>query len=233
MISISTPHELVNTITISSIDKHLYIYNPERANKRFTPASTFKILNTLIALEEKAILDLNEVIKWDGYSHKYPSWNCDQTLETAFKGSCVWFYQALAKRVGKEKYREYFKQISYGQLSEQFDETNFWLNNSLKISALEQIDFLRQVYQRTLPFSPTHYDILNKIMLVEQTAKYTLYGKTGWGPQTNTDVGWFVGYIESTAGAHFFATNLTITDAKDLPIRRDITMNALRIKGII
>jgi beta-lactamase class D len=92
------------TFIIDSLDsKETYVYNEARSEERFSPASTFKILNTLIALEEGAIKNEKEVIKWDGKDRGLDAWNKDQTLETAFPISCVWFYQELARRIGIEK----------------------------------------------------------------------------------------------------------------------------------
>ena len=55
-------------------------YNPERCAERFIPASTFKIMNSLIGLETGVIPDENYVIKWDGTHYDVPSWNHDNTL---------------------------------------------------------------------------------------------------------------------------------------------------------
>jgi beta-lactamase class D len=110
-------------------------------------------MNTLIAIEEKIISEKDEVLKWDGHIYEIPDWNHDQTLESAFKVSCVWYFQELARRVGAEKYRSYLRKSAYGELREPFDETSFWLDGSLQISAIEQINFLKKVYLRTLPFS--------------------------------------------------------------------------------
>ena len=106
---------LRGTIVIQSFDgAKTYICNDERANTRFVPASTFKIPNTLIALEEGAVSDEKEIIKWDGDDKGLPVWNKDQSIETAFPSSCIWFYQELAKRVGKDKYRSYLGKTKYG-----------------------------------------------------------------------------------------------------------------------
>jgi beta-lactamase class D len=94
------------TIILSSLDNmENYIYNETRSNERFSPASTFKIPNTIISLEEGVIQDEKEIIKWNGIDQGLEIWNKDQTLETAFPFSCVWFYQELAKRIGNEKYK--------------------------------------------------------------------------------------------------------------------------------
>ncbi len=108
-------HSLKGTILISSLDgKTEYLYNKERAGKKFLPASTFKIPNTLIALDEDAIADEKEIIKWDGKDRGWASWNKDHSLETAFPISCVWFYQELAKRIGNIKYLSHLDRLNYG-----------------------------------------------------------------------------------------------------------------------
>ncbi len=77
------------TIVISSLNSgKTFIHNGHRANLRFSPASTFKILNTLIALDEKVIAGENDVLKWDGHVYNLPDWNRNQTLASAFKVSC-------------------------------------------------------------------------------------------------------------------------------------------------
>ena len=80
--------------------KYQYNVNDKEA---FIPASTFKIPNTLIILEEGLIKDQSELIKWDGKEREYASWNKDQTLKSAFHYSCVWCYQRYAREVGDEK----------------------------------------------------------------------------------------------------------------------------------
>lgn len=222
------------TMVISSLHSgQTFIHNESRANQRFTVASTFKILNTLIALEEKAISGKDEVLKWDGHRYDLPAWNRDQTLESAFKVSCVWCYQQLARRVGTEKYRNYLHQVAYGELREPFEETTFWLDGSLTISAIEQVEFLKKVYQRILPFSTSSYETLQQIMLVEKTPTFTIRAKTGWATRPTPQVGWYVGYVENSNDVWFFATNLEIHNEKDLPMRQKLIRDALQKKGVI
>ena len=222
------------TIVISSLHNgKTFIHNDPRAKQRFSTASTFKILNTLISLEEKAISGKDDVIKWDGHIYDFPDWNRDQTLESAFKVSCVWCFQELARRVGAEKYRNYLRKSVYGELREPFDETTFWLDGSLQISAIEQVNFLKNVHLRTLPFSASSYETLRQIMLVEQTPAFTLWAKTGWATRVKPPVGWYVGHVETPKNVWFFATNIEVRDEKDLPLRQKLTRKALQAKGII
>jgi beta-lactamase class D len=222
------------TIIISSLDgQHMFTHNDVRANQNFTVASTFKIMNTLISLEEKAISSKDDVFEWDGHIYDLPDWNHDQTLESAFKVSCVWCYQTLARRVGKEKYQYYLGKSAYGTLSMPYELTSFWLDGALKISATDQVAFLKKVYLRTLPFSTSSYDTLKKIMVVEQSPAYTLRAKTGWATRVQPQIGWYVGYVETSKNVWFFATNIEIQSEKDLPLRIKLTKAALQIKGII
>ena len=133
------------TIVISSLDGATeFVHNRERSETRFTPASTFKIPNTLIALEAGAIEDENEIIAWDGQEKGSPLWNKDQSLSTAFPLTCVWFYQKLAERVGDRRYREYLSLFGYGNEKTGPDVTTFWLDGDLEISVREQIRFLNR-----------------------------------------------------------------------------------------
>ena len=222
------------TIVISALHSgHTFIHNDTRANQRFTTASTFKILNTLIALEEKAISGKDDVFTWDGHIYAIADWNRDQTLASAFKVSCVWCFQELARRTGADKYRSYLRRSAYGQLHEPFQETTFWLDGSLVISAIEQVDFLKKVYQRTPPFSRSSYETLRQIMRVEQAPAFTMFAKTGLAGKSKPQIGWYVGYVETAKDVWFFATNIGIRDEKDLPLRLKPTREALQTKGII
>lgn len=222
------------TIVISSLHSgKTFIHNDTRAKQRLSTASTFKILNTLISLEEKAITGKDDVLKWDGHVYSFPDWNRDQTLDSAFKASCVWCYQELANRIGVENYRTYLRKSAYGELREPFDVTTFWLDDSLKISAFEQVEFLKKVYLRTLPFSESSYETLSQIMLVEQTPDFALWAKTGWATRVKPQVGWYVGYVKTPQDVWFFATNIEVRDEKDLPLRQQLTQEALQAKEII
>ena len=217
------------TLVISSLDgTKTYIHNDEQANKRVLPASTFKIPNTLIALEEGAVADGKEIIKWDGQDKGMPAWNKDQSIETAFPASCVWFYQKLAKRVGKDKYEFYLKRMKYGNEQTGQDVTTFWLKGDLNISPVEQVAFLKKMYAREYSFKPSSYELLRKIMIIEQTPDFTIRAKTGWAAIPR--VGWIVGYVESIDRVWFFATNLEIEKPEDLHLRQKVTIEVLKLK---
>ena len=200
---------LFGTIVISSRDgRKTYTHNDERARTRFVPASTFKIPNTLIALEEAAVANEKTIIKWDGKDKGLPAWNKDQSIETAFPSSCVWFYQELAKRIGWDKYVSYLGKLKYGNEQVGPELTTFWLEGDLKISATEQIAFLKRLWAESFPCRQSSYELLRKLMVVEQTPSYTIRAKTGWAPKSIPQIGWYIGYVESGEKVWFFATNI-------------------------
>lgn len=221
-------------LVISSLRSgQTFIHDGSRAARLFPAASTFKILNTLIGVEEGVVSGKDHVFTWDGTIRAIPDWNRDQTLESAFRVSCVWCFQEIARAVGAERYRRYLTQSTYGHLQEPFLETTFWIDGSLTISAIEQVEFLKRLYRRSLPFSARSYETLAQIMLMEQTPSFRLSAKTGLGGKEGPQIGWYVGYVETSEDVWFFATNMDIGDKSQLPLRHQITREALQAKGII
>ena len=219
-------------VAVSIGGETVYVHNAPRSIVRFSPASTFKIPNTLIALESHIVESKSSVFTWDGADRGVEKWNKDQTLETAFKVSCVWCYQEIARRVGAEGYEIALAKIDYGNQSigEQID--TFWLNGSLEISAVEQIAFLRKLYSNDLPFQRKHIDTLRQIMVAQRTEQHTIYAKTGWAA-TEPQVAWYVGFVESDEGTWLFAMNLRVDRPEQADLREELSLRSLRALGII
>ena len=182
-------------------------YDPARCATRFLPASTFKILNSLIGLETGVIPDENYVIKWDGTHYDIAAWNQDHTLKTAIRDSAVWYYQELARRVGSEKMQHYVDAAGYGNRDISGPLDAFWLEGGLRISADEQVEFLKRLYRGELPFSQRSMDIVKEILVLEQSGDYRFSGKTGSVQRVTPHVGWFVGYLEAKGDVYIFALN--------------------------
>ena len=222
-------YKVEGTIVIESLNKKkIHIYNDKRASELFSPASTFKIPHSLIALNE-GIVKKDSVIVWDKKIREYESWNKDQTLLTAFKSSCVWCYQEFASKIGVEKYEKYLKSLDYGNKNIGNEITRFWLDESLKITTFEQIKFLKRFYTNDLPFKIEDMNTLKQIMIDEKNEDYIIRAKTGWEGK----YGWYVGYLETKNDVWFFATNIDTKSKDDLPKRKEITLEALKIKEII
>ncbi len=225
-------------------NKHQFTrYNKTRCSEQFTPASTFKIPNSLIALEEGIIKDDNSILKWDSVESMNPLWNKDLTLKEAFRVSCVPCYIKIANRIGRSRYKNYLKEYGYGNRSTQVqtDDPNlkiaFWLFGELKISQEEQIAFLRKLYDADLPASKRSINIVKEILVDDKTDNYILSGKLGRGTdqESNKTIGWYLGYVEKGKNVFFFATNFESSDPLETfnSARKDITLNILRKLKVI
>jgi len=210
-------------------------YNSSLCDSGFLPASTFKIPNSLILLNEGVISDTAQVIKWDGHEWPNKPWNQDQTLRTAMKYSCVWVYTGLAEKIGIEKYYEYVRAFDYGNKNLEGPPSRFWLAGAFRISANQQIDFLRKFYNYNLPVSGESIDIVKDLIILEKTDNYTMRGKTGGGMLSDTEyVMWLVGYLEKDGAPWFYAMNFRTDDYDGTAKARfDIVKDILRELGLI
>jgi beta-lactamase class D len=210
------------------------VHDPDHATRRFLPASTFKILNSLIALEVGAVADEHEIIPWDGVD-RGDWWNGDQALTRAFQRSSVWVYEELARRIGEARMREWVYRVGYGNADIGGGLDRFWLEGDLRISAEEQVAFLRRLHAGTLPFSERSQSIVRDLLLFAEGDGYVMRGKTGWSRADGMQRGWLVGWVERGAETFFFATHIDSPDP-DIPMQRaqrEITRAALRELGVL
>ncbi len=177
------------------------------------PASTFKIMNMLIALETGVINNENAIIKWPGkidtvkYGNR-PDIYHDMTVKEAFEVSAGWVFVELAKKIGHDNYRRYLKECNYGNqnLSETGDD--FWNFGEFGISPVNQVNFIRDLNEGKLPFSVRNMEIVKQVMITEQTKNYIIRAKTGWTRENGINTGWWVGFVETKQGIWYFATLL-------------------------
>jgi len=212
-------------------------YNIERCNVLFSPASTFKIPNTLIAIET-GVASPNTVFKWDGKKRTFPHWEKDMDVYEAYKASCVPVYQEIARRIGVERMQTYLRLFNYGSMdvnAENIDK--FWLEGKSSITQFQQIYFLKQMYNYELPVRKESIDQLKKVMVNEKTSSYTLSAKTGWAMRQSENVTWFVGYVEAKDNVYYFATNVEANESTNInnfsQVRIDLTKAILRKLDII
>jgi len=219
-------------------------YNPKRAATQYSPASTFKIFNSLIGLETGAVADVDhDKLPWDGkvwMHHGKPILpavcNGDVALRVALPNSCVPAYQALARRVGTVQYRKYLTAAHFGNADVEGPVDRFWLNGHLKISANQQVDFLRDVAAHKVPLiSERSFDALDDILTIEKTADYTLRAKTGWDASgtAGTDVGWWVGWVTRGENTWVFALNLDMSKPEAGARRQEIARAMLKQVGAL
>lgn len=207
--------ELEGTFVLFDNGKNvLKIYNEERAATRFIPASTFKIPNSLIALETGVADGQDFELLWD--SVKTPplnfwpeSWRKDQTLKSAFQNSVVWYYKEIARRIGEGTMQQHVYKFDYGNMNIGGGIDKFWLTGDLRISAIEQVEFLKRFYFNEFNLSERAVNIVKEMMILEKTSDYILGGKTGTAEVTKTrELGWLVGYIEKSQRVYFYALNI-------------------------
>jgi beta-lactamase class D len=173
------------------------------------------------------INDENEVIPWDGVDRGVPEWNQDLNMRSAIQYSAVWFYQELARRIGTERMQHYIDRASYGNADIGGSIDHFWLDGDLRISARQQVDFLRRLYSNDLPFSQRSIDIVRDILIVEQTPDYTLRAKAGWVVLPEYQLGWEIGYLEQEGDVYYFALNLDIVKPGDENARMSVVKDIL------
>jgi beta-lactamase class D len=237
--SIIDSSEVTGSILIYDLSEDTYYSNDfEWSNKGNLPASTFKIVNSIIGLETGVIESDSTVFKWDGKKKRLKNWEQDLVLKSAFQFSCVPCYQEVARKIGPKKMNAYVQKLNYGNLK--IDSTNidsFWLEGESRISQTQHIDFLKRFYTFELPISERTQNIMSTIMIMEETDQYKLSGKSGLSNDSENYNGWFVGYIELKNNTYIFATNLEPKKEFELDSfikkRLDLTLNAFREMNVI
>lgn len=211
------------------------VYNLSRfKDSAYLPASTFKIVNSLIALHTGRIFSDTVVIKWDGIKRRVEDWNKDMNMREAFKVSCLPYYQEVARRIGKDTMQMWLDSLKYGTKKITTKIDSFWIDNSLKITADEQLGLMKKLYFKQLAFNSRSQEIVRDMMLRENNANYKLSYKTGWGflPNGNA-LGWIVGWIEENSHVYFFSMNCESKnpDADMMTIRLNILKGILKQMG--
>lgn len=220
---------ITGTLLIETRDGSVtVVHNPARVDSAFVPASTFKIPNTLFALDAGVIADSSHIMEWDGVVRRLAQWNRDHTLASAFSMSAVWYYQALARQIGPLRMQEYLDELGYGNRSIEGGIDYFWLGGGLRITPREQVAFLRRLYERDLPFSREHMDMLIGMMIDHREGDAVVRAKTGWSDSFDPNVGWYVGWLERGSEVLFFALNVDINSSSDAAHRKPLVLEALR-----
>jgi beta-lactamase class D len=207
------------------------IYNmPRFRDSAYLPASTFKVVNALVALHTGRIFSDTVVIPWDGRTRAIEAWNKTMDMKQAFEVSNVPYFQEVARRVGKDTMQYWLDSLSYGTKKITTAIDTFWLDNSLKITADAQMGLMKKMYFKQLPFTARSQEMVNAMMLKETNANYKLSYKTGWASLENgNQLGWVVGWIEENKHVYFFTMNVETKDPK--PDMVAIRLNVL--KGIL
>ncbi|HDE8077124.1 TPA: beta-lactam sensor/signal transducer BlaR1, partial [Staphylococcus aureus] len=189
-------------------DKY-YIYNEKESRKRYSPDSTYKIYLALFGLDRHIISDKNSRMLWNHNHYPFDSWNKDQDLNTAIQNSVNWYFERISNQISKNYTYDQLKQLNYGNKNLGSYKA-YWLEDSLKISNLEQVIVLKNMMEQNNHFSKNEKKQLSSSLLIRKNENYALYGKTGTGIVNGKyNNGWFVGYVITNHDKYYFATHLS------------------------
>jgi beta-lactamase class D len=219
--------------------ERIFFSNPIRCKEEFVPASTIKILFSLIGLEEGKISSIDEdTLIWKEELHSSKNRGEKLTLRDAYKTSSNWYFQEICRQVGADTVEKYIQSIDcYGNMTHKGELENFWLDGSFVISAEEQVEFLRRLVSYELPFSENVIDSVLDLMIETETKDFTLRAKTGtsFEKNSNENIAWYVGMAKKHKRNVIFAMNMklpadTLTEER-LWVRKDITREILDKQG--
>lgn len=207
------------------------VYNEPEVTRRVPPCSTYKIYSALNALEQGIITPESNTVSWDGTEYSFDIWNQDQTLNSAMQGSVNWYFQTLDKKAGTAQMEDFFTEIGYGDGNLGDDPDSYWNGSGIKISALEQVDLLVNLYSNTFGFGDANIAAVKESMVLNDTG---LYGKTGTGRLNGVNIaGWFVGFIETSSNTYFFAVYLNDDSGADGALAYETALTILKSMNII
>lgn len=222
-------------VIIIKDNRELTIYgnNLARAYTQYIPASTFKILNALIGLENQKVTT-DETFKWDGNKRAFSIWEKDMNLGEAMTLSAVPVYQELAKRIGLDLMSKEVKRVSFGNLNIGTQIDNFWLVGPLMITPIQEVEFVNDLANSKLPFKAETQKQVKNMLLIKEINGSKIYAKSGWGMDVTPQVGWLTGWVEQPTGKIIsFSLNLEMKPHMPGSIRNEIMYKSLENLGII
>ena len=213
------------------VDDYLIIASDKvRSGEGRLPASTFKIPNSIIALETGVVEDPDkDVFKWDGTTRSIEAWNKDHTLRSAIAVSAVPVYQEIARRIGAERMQKYVDLFDYGNHDIGGGIDQFWLTGNLRIDPVQQIDFVDRLRRGVLPVSKRSQELTCDILPVTKVGDATIRAKSGLlgAEQGKPSLGWMVGWAEKGSQQTVFAMNMDCKDPAQIAARMTVTQQCL------
>ena len=204
------------------------IHDMERATLRIAPNSTYKIYNALFGLEKDIITPENSFIKWNGITYPFEAWNKDQILSSAMSASVNWYFGYIDEQLGETSVQEYLHKIGYGNEDLSGNFSSYWMESSLKISPIEQVELLTRLQTQNLGFTPENVNAVKDAIHISSSSFGDFYGKTGTGRVNGQDInGWFIGFVENRDNTYFFATNIQSEQHATGSVAADITLSIL------
>jgi beta-lactamase class D len=219
------------TFVAYKVDDYLIIASDKRrSGEGKLPASTFKIPNSIIALDTGVVEDPDkDVFKWDGVTRSIEAWNKDHTLRSAIAVSAVPVYQEIARRIGEERMKKYVDLLEYGNGDIGGGIDQFWLTGNLRIDPVQQIDFVDRLRRGTLPVSKRAQELTRDILPVTKVGDATIRAKSGLlGAESGKpSLGWLVGWVEKGSSVTVFAMNMDCKNESHIAARMTVTQQCL------
>ena len=215
----------------------------DHATLRTSPNSTYKIYDALFGLEEGIITVNNSFMAWNRTDYPFETWNADQNLCSAMQSSVNWYFQEIDEQLGASVIKNYMKKIGYGNESIHSNLSTYWMQSSLKISPVEQVELLLDFYHNSFHFMPKNINAVKDSICLFSLENFSsknfssesksFYGKTGTGRVDGQDVnGWFIGYIEAVDNTYFFAVNIQAAENATGSKASEISFSILSDMGI-
>ncbi len=209
------------------------VYDIEQATLRTAPNSTYKIYDALFGLEEGVIAPDDSFMAWDGTNHPFEAWNGNQDLFSAMQSSVNWYFEEIDKQIGGAAIQDYIRKIGYGNEIVNANLSSYWMQGTLKISPVEQVELLTSLHNNRFDFAPENINAVKNSICLFSSEDKNFYGKTGTGRVDGQDVnGWFVGLLETTDNTYFFATNIQAAENATGSKASEISLTILSNMGI-
>jgi len=217
------------------VDDYLVIASDkDRSGEARLPASTFKIPNSLIALETGVVEDPDkDVFKWDGVVRSIEAWNKDHTMRSAIAVSAFPVYQEIARRIGPERMQKYLDLFDYGNRNIGGGIDQFWVSGDLRIDPVEQVDFVDRLRRGVLPISKRSQDLVRDIIPVTKVGDAVIHAKSGLTGPDHGSLGWMVGWAEKGSAQTVFALNMDCKEPRHVAARLALTQACLADIGAI
>jgi beta-lactamase class D len=219
----------VGTFVGYKVEEYLIIASDkDRSGQGRLPASTFKIPNSVIALETGVVQDPDkDVFKWDGVKHSIEAWNKDHTLRSAIAVSAFPVYQEIARRIGEERMKKYVDLLDYGNRDIGGGIDQFWVAGNLRIDPIQQVDFVDRLRRGVLPVSKRSQQLACDILPVTKVGNAVIRAKTGLTDKEHGSLGWLVGWVEKGNDVTVFAMNMDCKTQEQIDARMSVTQQCL------
>lgn len=208
------------------------VYDLDRFKANYAPGQTFNIVSTLVALHTGKLTDDSSLVK--GNDSLAESLN----IYKAFRANSTTHFEALATLIGKDTMRFWVDSLKYGNKRIGNDLQHFWMNDSLQISADEQLGLIKRLYFKQHPFRASVQESLKKMLIVQNNAQFQTAYQLGLVALKGKQLGWVVGWVEENRHVYPFVINFDAgsgddTNAIGKKLMDDILAHIGFFKGIM